>query len=143
MIDGLHRVRHIAELAMSIASVSLALAVSVPYLAIVATGTGPSARCRRRHSDPVLGRNAQNTGHSPREKRTGQIDPELPFPLGIRYGRDAHMGGPSRQGTGEHCGLATSQDRPLPIVFCSPQRRVLSGAGPFPYHPKAPDAVEA
>jgi hypothetical protein len=42
------------------------------------------------------------------------------------------MSGPSRQGTGEHCGLATSQDRPLPTVFCSPQRRVLSQRRPFP-----------
>jgi hypothetical protein len=84
-----------------------------------------------------------NTGRSLGARRTDHVDPELPFPLGIRYGRYAHMSGPSRQGTGEHCGLATSQDRPLPTVFCSPQRRVLSQRRPFPYHPKAPDAVEA
>jgi hypothetical protein len=37
-----------------------------------------------------------NSGHSETTSRTGENDPKATFPLGARYGRNAHMSGPSR-----------------------------------------------
>jgi hypothetical protein len=35
------------------------------------------------------------SGHCPRSRPMTQIDPELPFPVGIRNRSNAHMSGPS------------------------------------------------
>ena len=45
-----------------------------------------------RHSPRRL--NCANSGHKPR-LRKGQIGPSLPFPVGTRYGRNAHLSGAS------------------------------------------------
>jgi hypothetical protein len=48
------------------------------------TGGGESQPCE---DEAVNGRNALNTGHSPDARRTGNIDPLLPFEVGPMNGR--------------------------------------------------------
>jgi hypothetical protein len=81
---------------------------------------------------PGKGRNAQNTGRSPTERRTGQIDPEATFKIGPMNGREEGESGLPAEDVGlrrqtPDKGILSSQPR---------RRRKTAGrAGLRRFHP--------